>query len=149
MNFDKKLKFDNKGKAVFSKQNDNGETIQYEVTDISKQLGPGTWNVIHTMSFYCKTEDQQSCAQFIKMIIYKYPCESCRKHAISYLKYNPMKKYLSKSKGLFKWTVKFHNYVNHKLHKPIMSYEMAYEIYKYVDQEQHEAIYHMSDNEDI
>ena len=91
MNFDKKLKFDNKGKAVFSKQNDNGETIQYEVTDISKQLGPGTWNVIHTMSFYCKTEDQQSCAQFIKMIIYKYPCESCRKHAISYLKYNPMK----------------------------------------------------------
>lgn len=134
MNFDK-LQFDDKGKAVFKQKNKN-EVIQYEVTDISKQVGPGTWNVLHTLAFFSKTEDQPHCAQYLKIIIYKFPCDQCRKHAIHYLKDNPMKKYLSKSKGLFKWTVKFHNYVNYNLKKPIMSYDMAYEMYKHIDQEQ-------------
>lgn len=63
------------------------------------------------------------------------PCEGCRKHLRHTLKNElPITdKDLQNKDTLFKWTVDLHNIVNKRLNKPIMSYEVASNIYMYQD----------------
>jgi len=140
-----KLVFNNQGKAHYQKK-ENGQIIDVEVMDTSKYYGPGLWTAFHCIAFYSRTkEDQLSAVYAIKLMCRKFPCGTCRNHAKEYLKEHPIEKYIGvKTKdgeklGLFIWTWKFHNAVNHRLDKPIISYEMAYEMYKNIDKDEENA----------
>lgn len=92
-------------------------------------IGPGTWNVIHTLAFNAKTKHEQlETGKIIKLICFQFPCKICKGHAKNYIKENSMTKSINKLK-LFYWTWKFHNYVNFRLKKSLMPYEVAYKIY--------------------
>ncbi|MEM2986862.1 MAG: Erv1/Alr family FAD-linked sulfhydryl oxidase [Nitrososphaerota archaeon] len=104
-----------------------------------KYIGPGTWSVIHRLAYHARTLDQQlRFIQVMKDICQWFPCESCREHCLKYIKENPMENYLNlmvKVNGeflpipMFLWTWEFHNNVNRKLSKEILSWKVACKIY--------------------
>lgn len=108
-----------------------------------KYTGPGTWNAIHRIAFDARTDKDQRC--FIAImhdICNKYSCMTCRGHCQEYIKNHPMEEYLGVvveidgkkiMLGMFIWTWKFHNAVNYRLKKPIMSWTTAYNLYNDTD----------------
>jgi hypothetical protein len=104
-----------------------------------KYIGPGTWNVIHRRAFKARTHDQQIIfIDFMKEICYGFPCTVCKGHCTEYIKNHPMEEYLDilidingerMALGLFVWSWKFHNAVNARIKKPIMSWDTAYNLY--------------------
>ena len=104
-------------------------------------IGPGTWNVIHTMAFYARTKlDQLHFITQMNIICKYFPCEKCRGHCKEYIKNHPMEDYLGATieppnigsdmaLGMFIWSWKFHNAVNHRINKNIMSWDIAYHLY--------------------
>jgi hypothetical protein len=104
-----------------------------------KYIGPGTWNVIHRRAFSARTRDQQ--LQFIDLmneICHGFPCTVCKDHCSEYIKTHPMEEYLGVTIdidgvqtpiGIFIWTWKFHNAVNARIKKPIMTWDTAYNLY--------------------
>lgn len=104
-----------------------------------KNVGPGTWNVIHRISYAANTDDkQQKFIQLMKDICDGFPCEICRGHCQEYIKNNPMEKYIGKTitiekekkqLGMFIWGWRFHNAVNKRLKKSIMDWDTAYNLY--------------------
>lgn len=112
-----------------------GVLSNYKDNTDPKYIGPGVWSVIHRQAFSSQTIDQQNyCIIFIKQICYGFPCKICRGHSIEYIKNHPLEEYLGatmdgKLLGLFIWTWKFHNSVNARLKKPIMSWATASTLY--------------------
>jgi hypothetical protein len=99
-----------------------------------KYTGPGSWNAIHTIAYHARTlKEQQEAINVITNICIYFPCETCRKHAIDYIKENPMEVYLmtkyKEDNGIFVWTWKFHNAVNYRIGKHIMSMDLANHLY--------------------
>lgn len=104
-----------------------------------KYIGPGTWNVIHRRAFKARTNTQQvEFIGFMKDICQEFPCTVCRGHCTEYITNHPMEDYVDVSVdingehipiGLFVWTWKFHNAVNARIKKPIMSWDTAYNLY--------------------
>ena len=104
-----------------------------------KYIGPGTWNVIHRRARKAVTHAQQvAFIEFMKDICYGFPCTVCKGHCTEYIKNHPMEEYLDvlvdingeKSLlGMFVWAWKFHNAVNTRIKKPIMSWDTAYNLY--------------------
>jgi hypothetical protein len=102
-------------------------------------VGPGSWNIIHQVAWRARTpEAQQWFIEFMKELCYHFPCVVCRGHCSEYIKNHPIEDYLEvtieieKQKvplGLFIWTWKFHNAVNTRLRKPVMSWDTAYTLY--------------------
>lgn len=98
-------------------------------------VGPGSWNVIHRQAFSAQTPEKEK--QFIllmKDICYGFPCKVCRGHCTEYIKNHPMEDYIGsvidgKRLGLFIWSWKFHNAVNERLRKPIMSWMTVLTLY--------------------
>lgn len=109
-----------------------------DVTD-PKYIGPGTWNVIHRRAYKARSQKQQTdFIEFMKDICNGFPCFVCKGHCTEYIKNHPMEEYLAVmidikgqkiALGLFVWTWKFHNAVNTRINKPIMSWETAYNLY--------------------
>lgn len=68
---------------------------------------------------------------FIIGIPVMIPCEKCYTHATSYIEkhYEELDSVVSGRDVLFKFYCDFHNYVNKRLHKPIMSQEDALKMY--------------------
>lgn len=101
-----------------------------DFTNVSR-YGPGFWATIHMLAFNANTKSEQK--QFIKtmnIIAHQFPCRNCSNHAKEYIKNNPMEDYISDDHlSMFKWAWKFHNAVNTRLNKEIMSYDMALHIY--------------------
>lgn len=104
-----------------------------------KYTGPGTWNVIHRIAFKARTKSEQlAFISLMKEICAGFPCKVCNGHCTEYIKNHPMEDYLNtkveighkkEPLGLFIWSWKFHNAVNTRLKKPIMSWDTAYNIY--------------------
>lgn len=94
-------------------------------------FGPGMWATIHILSFNANTKsDQIQFIKTMKIIVNNIPCETCRGHAKEYVKTHKMEEFLNeKGYGMFMYTWKFHNTVNQRLGKPIMSYDMAFHRY--------------------
>lgn len=102
-----------------------------DFTNVSR-YGPGFWATIHMLAFNANTKSEQK--QFMKtmnIIAHQFPCRNCSNHAKEYIKNHPMEDYVTDDDHLsmFKWTWKFHNAVNNRLRKEIMSYDMALHIY--------------------
>lgn len=104
-----------------------------------KYIGPGTWNVLHRRAVKSNSHKEQlDFIEFMKDICDGFPCVICKNHCEEYIKNHPMDEYLDikvdingdkKSLGMFIWTWKFHNAVNTRIKKPIMSWDTAYNIY--------------------
>lgn len=104
-----------------------------------KYIGPGTWNVIHRRAFKARNHDQQlAFIEAMKDICYGFPCTICRGHCTEYIQNHPLEEYLDVTVdvnggrlplGMFVWSWKFHNAVNARLKKPIMSWDTAYNLY--------------------
>lgn len=104
-----------------------------------KYVGPGTWNVIHRVAFLARTKDEQlEFIKLMKLICSGFPCSVCRGHCTTYINDNPMEEFLEikidmdgkeLELGMFLWSWKFHNAVNLRIDKPLMSWDTAYNLY--------------------
>lgn len=104
-----------------------------------KYVGPGTWNVIHQRAYAARThEEQLDFIRYMKSTCYGFPCSICRGHCTKYIEDNPMEEYLDvpvelngtrEQLGMFLWAWKFHNAVNSRLRKPIMSWITAIQMF--------------------
>jgi hypothetical protein len=66
----------------------------------------------------CATRtEKKAMKQFLESLQYTLPCNECREHYGRYLEFNPPK--LDNRRGLFKWIVDLHNYVNNETNMKI------------------------------
>lgn len=96
--------------------------------DVKQYYGPGYWAAMHIDSFKCKTYEQKiAVANTIARMITNFPCLKCRKHGTEYASQNPFIHAINDSDplSLFRWVWKFHNSVNKRLDKHIVSFEEA------------------------
>lgn len=103
--------------------------------DLPEIFGPPLWFTLHNASVYYPENASPIHAERMKNIIFGIPvllpCESCKEHATNFIE---ERKHLisdicKTKKALFEFFVDFHNYVNGRLGKPILSYDQAMEIY--------------------
>jgi hypothetical protein len=93
-------------------------------------FGPGTWIVTHVLGLVSdESNDQQFYSLYIFRMVHALPCRKCRRHAVKYVDKFPVP--TSKNEGsLFEWSVNFHNAVNKRLRKVLMTLDQAREIYR-------------------
>lgn len=96
--------------------------------------GPGLWVALHSMTFdYPENpslEDKQRYRAFFHTLKYVLPCGTCRAHYTEGIeKKMPIEPALKNRDTLSRWLVDFHNSVNQRLGKPIVSYESVKEKY--------------------
>lgn len=100
-----------------------------------KYFGPGIWFTLHTLAL--KSNTQESITIFINIvqtIINSLPCSSCKEHSEDFYKKNPPDLfrnfiYNGRYLGMFKWTCIFHNSVNLRLRKVMITFEISLNIY--------------------
>ena len=114
--------------------------ITYETTDhyniSSPQIfGPPLWFSLHNASAHYPINPSPITSERMKNIILGIPvllpCKNCSEHATAYIEKNfeKLNDICSTRDNLFKFFVDFHNYVNIRYNKPVMSYEDAYKMY--------------------
>ncbi len=106
--------------------------------------GPGMWFNIHTealaiskQSSYNKVKTMtDNYIEYLNRIFPELPCDTCRNHATTYIKENPLEEYREVRDddgnyiGIFMWTWIFHNSVSTRLGKPTLSLETSKNIYE-------------------
>ena len=105
----------------------------------SDYYGPGYWDVIHRMAASLCGVSGLTLAQVNETvdaclaIMKRFPCSVCRGHIEEYLEANPIDKKCLTKYGMdcsfFRWTWRYHNVVNHRKGKPLMTYDEAYAQY--------------------
>lgn len=126
-------------KDLIEEPGTTGTRSDYREHTDPEYIGPGTWNLLHRISFKARSHEQQvNFIKFMREVCDSFPCPTCGRHCIEYINNHPMEDYLDVLVdidnerlllGLFVWTWKFHNAVNARLKKPIMSWNTAYSIY--------------------
>lgn len=98
-------------------------------------FGPAMWFTFHVGSAnlpkVLSPVSVDRIKSFINGIPEMVPCVECSEHARAFIERN--KERISKIKfgdEVFRFYVDFHNYVNERLNKPLVSYEQAYKMYK-------------------
>ncbi len=88
--------------------------------------GPATWQLLHSIVLKINDNINQSQLKELKSVIINItnnlPCPNCTHHAVSYLKSNRFD-LIDNIYSLRLFIHKFHNNVNERLKKPLMSYE--------------------------
>lgn len=89
-----------------------------------------SWKNVHIKAKYATTTDKRNeFEQYIRYLAIRFPCGKCRTHIGVYIRENPIPKILT-DKTIYKWAWSFHNSVNQRLGKPIVSWEKSLEFYK-------------------
>lgn len=124
---------------LMSEPGATGKVTDYHDNTDPQYVGPGAWNIIHKRAFKARTRAEQlAFIQLMKDTCHDFPCFTCRGHCTEYIKNHPLEEYLGVlvdingqrlPLGLFVWTWKFHNAVNARISKPIMTWETAYNLY--------------------
>jgi hypothetical protein len=98
-------------------------------------FGPAMWFSFHVGSAnlpkVLSPVSIERIKSFINGIPEMVPCVECSEHARAFIERN--KERINKFKfgdDVFRFYVDFHNYVNERLNKPLVSYEKAYEMYR-------------------
>ena len=95
--------------------------------------GPPTWRLLHCLSV--KAKDTMTLPQIkelkaiIERIASNLPCPICSTHAKSYFKLNKFNQ-LTTLDQLRYFLFLFHNNVNHRINKPMITYEEHNVLYK-------------------
>lgn len=99
-------------------------------------FGPGVWLSIHILAIDSVNDLAiDFFMAWIDKMVYRLTCPTCVKHATEYLSKNPMEPYINYvnnkgvRSGMFVWSWKFHNSVNDRLDKEVISFENAYNMY--------------------
>jgi hypothetical protein len=96
-------------------------------------FGPGYWIAWHLKAYKANTYRKKAeASRSIVIDVSNIPCEKCRKDALEYMRNNQLITSVENKKdelSLFKWTVLFHNFVNKKLGKEIITLEQAIELW--------------------
>lgn len=100
-----------------------------------KYWGSRYWFVLHNASINypikASLTEKERMKGFILGIPVTLPCEKCKPHAQAYIMKNTefLDIICDGRNNLFKFFVDFHNTVNYRLGKPILTYDQAYKLY--------------------
>ena len=112
----------------------SGDLVEFPKS--SAEFGRGVWLSTHVLAI--DSVNDMAIAFFIAWInkmVYRLPCPICVKHATDYLSKNPIEPYINYvnsygvRNGMFTWSWEFHNDVNIRLDKEVISFENAYNMY--------------------
>ena len=96
-------------------------------------FGPGYWIAWHLKAYKADTYIKKTeVSRSIVIDVSNIPCKTCKHDALGYMRDNQLISFVENNKdplSLFKWTVKFHNFVNKKLDKEEVSLEQAIEMW--------------------
>jgi hypothetical protein len=101
-----------------------------------KYIGAGFWCFLHLLAKHAVTTDKkESFIDNMYLLSVEFPCGNCRNHIQAYLNEHPFEPFMNLTNekgeeiGMFKWLWMFHNAVNARLHKPIVDWDTAWEMY--------------------
>lgn len=112
------------------------ETVEGNISD-PKIWGPSFWFTLHNGANNYPKEASKIVIEKMKGFIIGLPymivCKECSTHAQEHIesKMNELDKICSGRTSLFNFFVDFHNYVNKRYNKPLLSYEEAEKIYSH------------------
>jgi hypothetical protein len=118
-----------------SKLNIEWENKKYMNPKDPEVWGPSFWFILHNGAINYPLHANNICKQRMKQFIYgmevMIPCEQCSDHATSFIEKNRnnLDNIVSSRNKLFNFFVDFHNEINERYKKPIMSYDEAYRLY--------------------
>ena len=98
--------------------------------------GPSFWFTLHNGAANYPTNPSpyaiNQMTKFVSSIPIMLPCENCSEHARAFIEkiYNQLPQICSSRDTLFDFFVDFHNYVNARFDKPIVSYSEARILWK-------------------
>jgi hypothetical protein len=101
-----------------------------------QKWGPPFWYILHNGAFHYPENASkfyiERMKNFILGIPVMLPCEKCKNHATIFIEQHKsqLNDICSGRKSLFNFFVDFHNKVNARYDKPVLSYEEAYNIYR-------------------
>jgi len=86
-------------------------------------FGPPMWKSLHNIfrAYEPTPEKEQALKQFMSNLATLFPCPRCGAHIKEAIKTMPTDSKYS----AFKWSIDFHNSVNERINKPILSYKDA------------------------
>lgn len=98
-----------------------------------KISGPGAWMVTHVLAMITDQsghkKDYTRFSLFVYRMIHAFPCRVCRRHAVRYLDNHPTP--ASRAEGsAFEWSFTFHNTVNKRLGKKVLTLQEATPLYE-------------------
>ena len=95
--------------------------------------GPYYWNTFHFMAASYDNNPNQSVKAamktFLQSIPLFLPCKECQDNALVFIKSKDLDVAVSSRKELFEFFFEFHNRVNYRLKKPLMTIEDALKKY--------------------
>ena len=98
--------------------------------------GPPTWQLLHCMALKAKETIEPHHLHELKVIIERLvsnlPCPMCSGHAITYFKINQFQR-IQTLQQLQQFLFHFHNSVNSRLQKSLLSYEDHLTLYRYMN----------------
>jgi|NOAtaT_6_FD_contig_21_3224833_length_510_multi_4_in_0_out_0_1 hypothetical protein len=105
------------------------------LTQSPEVFGPAFWFSFHTGAAHLPDTLSPISASrirsFIRGIPELVPCTECSEHSRAFIEENKARiDNFARGDDVFKFYVDFHNYINRRLNKPLVSYEKAYEMYK-------------------
>ena len=102
-------------------------------------IGPGVWYMIHFTAKKAGETGYTGKTKFVSLMSdlrENFPCLTCRKHIGEYIDSHPFDAMwvrnhpgTQKDIGLFLWSVEFHNTVNKRLGKPVLTEDQAFDLY--------------------
>ena len=131
---------DNKN-IEFKQENSNRHNLEmniesaYGVVSSPDIFGPSYWFTLHAGSIAYPINPtpivREKMKNFIIGIPVMIPCKNCQEHATAYIEkyYDKLNNVCSSRDSLFKFFVDFHNAVNQRKGKSILSYDDAYKLY--------------------
>lgn len=111
------------------------ETLHYSNPTHPNVWGPSFWFTLHNGAInYPQNPSvmyKERMKSYIKGMQVMIPCEICADHATAHIEANwsKMDDIVSSRDKVFDFFVDFHNYVNKRYSKPIMSYQEARKLY--------------------
>lgn len=96
-----------------------------------KYSGPGMWFLLNITALNVNKDPtgEKYFIQMLRNLAHNHPCGDCRNHMKEYMAKHRPEDWQGRPNGLFQYMVEFHNAVNQRLGKPIMSYDQAYTMY--------------------
>lgn len=89
--------------------------------------GPSAWKFLHAVTFAYPDEPtpehKKAALELFSSLKYMLPCGECCSHYCQGFEKNRIETHLESRDSLSRWLVNFHNHVNERLGKPIVSYE--------------------------
>ena len=89
-----------------------------------------SWKTVHTKAKYAVTKEKRDkFERYVRFLAIRFPCGKCRNHIGVYLRQNPIPKVLG-DKTIYRWAWDFHNSVNKRLGKSVVSWEQSLKFYE-------------------